>query len=700
MDLRLRSLVIERSERWRRWIGIRGWLRALVVVVAAAALVTAADDGGATDDQPLSVGSSAEDRAVGPFTVGVHAVAGRIRAGAPWWLDVRLGARDHLRSGRLEIAWKVEDQEVGRWTSDEWTLTASIRDSVVVMPAFQVGNDGVITAEITWHGDDGDHDLGRQDLTLPYLADRELVIGLVLPDSIAHDPPWRLVTVDRCQPGTQQRASMKSVLARLARDRLPDQPVDYCAFDLLAIDGDALGALRPAQAAAIATWVRAGGALCVFSDDIGHVAFPGLELPAGEADGQRRARCGLGVVAVVPREATEDGTAWWTTTAFLWRLRDSVAQAVRDHGAWDEEPQAANGQYSPDRISIAPHADALLVMQMAAALRPPDFRTVPLWAVLAIVAGFIVVIGPLDWWALGRLRRRRWTWMAFPVVAVAITWATVAVSRAWLGDVGSARSLTVVDLAADGTPLRTNVFELRMAGHACDQDIDCRDELLADITQGEAAEMGWARNSGRYGYYGYNGSYPYGYGQGRSDAVARFAACAGTLPGRYTASVHLPQWSPVLLRRMRFAGAAPDWKWPRSLADRDAWQAAFVGTTTVVAWDPQNGSTDHLCQGAHLEGDLPARLYSDPSRDSSQGGGGYANVFAATAVNGGPEAGDLAVVGPAIPGAPDDGTVIVSVIASAADGFLIVRRPYPRNGERPLSPAEAAAAPPPEQEQR
>jgi hypothetical protein len=698
-------------------------LRLILLIVLCAATSLGISPAAASDDQdaaspdtataaspdtaPLPAADTA-DRIVGPLTFAARTLSPRIRPGAPWWLHLRLAANDHLRSGRLHVTVSEEDHPAAAWTSDPWTITPSMRDSVVVLPAITPGGDGQLTAIFTWLGDDGDIALGTQDLTLPGSADRDLIIALVDPPAAAVDPPWRQLALDRCVPPEERQShlALHTSLARLTADDVPDQPLAFCAVDLVAIASSEAAHLRQAQVTALATWVRAGGALCVFGAadaDDHHDLLPGWLVPglapldsataaaaASDAAAIRGARCGLGRVVTVPQDSDHDGPGWREATAFLWHLRAKNAETMIATGTWSTASLIGTlglHMSSDDTLpqpSFSPTISWDCAQGIQNLLIPRGFSGLPWWLLVAICVLFIVLIGPADWLILGRLRRRRWTWVVFPVVALATTAATVATSQAWLGSHDRMRRLDIVVLDRDGKPLRADRFELHLAGHDQDVEVPCHDGILVDATVNLHEQRG---------YY-----------SPRPDAsIPSVIPVTGAFPGDFSARIHLPQWSPVLLHRMDFGanlppGTLPTWTWPTDPTDPAAW-AAIPGGPAVLMWDashrilragppvvlsvaelraePPNGEVLNQL----LAEKIPARIFFVAEQTWN-----FRALAAGIAPAGGLDLNDLPLDHPADGG--DDPLVVV--VTQTDDGWLILCRPCPRsaNATPPTPPRE------------
>jgi hypothetical protein len=181
---------------------------------------------------------------------------------------------------------------------------------------------------------------------------------------------------------------------------------------------------------------------------------------------------------------------------------------------------------------------------------PHTVRLIPFSALLGMLLIFLIVIGPADYFVLGFLRRRRLTWLLFPATSIAFTVATVMMANHYLGLRDQRRSLTVVDLAQDGTALRWNRYELVFAARDKQAVTQLKDTLWSPLDV-SAMPAEFYNPSTRTYVRGYG----YGYGNGfrpNSELDASPPLYAGTLPVHYQTSEAIRQWRPELNRFFSF----------------------------------------------------------------------------------------------------------------------------------------------------
>ena len=83
---------------------------------------------------------------------------------------------------------------------------------------------------------------------------------------------------------------------------------------------------------------------------------------------------------------------------------------------------------------------------------PTAARMIPLPVASAILGAFVLWIGPGEWFVLGWLRQRRWTWVTFPLVATGCAILTVQTAEHYLGSGNQRVTLVVTDFSETGRP--------------------------------------------------------------------------------------------------------------------------------------------------------------------------------------------------------------------------------------------------------
>jgi hypothetical protein len=239
-------------------------------------------------------------------------------------------------------------------------------------------------------------------------------------------------------------------------------------------------------------------------DPEGHIELP--------KEGARRFLCGLGRL-VVAEHVPEDEAGWKTpewnlTMAFVWKLSAETTFDVMRYGAFRLGPRY---RWNDDKRFPQELIDMLM---------PGAVRTIPGMVIVLMLLGFVLAIGPFDWWLLGRLRARRFTWLLFPAVAAGVTVLAVRVARHYMGGATIERALVVTDLGPDGRVVRETRCEIVVPAVSGDSEKEINHALNHPML---------ARNF-------------------REDSVLPNHTMEGTFPSRYRIVRPLRQWQPSVIR--------------------------------------------------------------------------------------------------------------------------------------------------------
>jgi len=345
--------------------------------------------------------------------------------------------------------------------------------------------------------------------------------------------------IERLRSGEPDPLGLQSRLISLQPDDLPQGPLSYCAWNLVVIDGSAFAQLRAQQCEALARWVAAGGSCAVelaASSQPHHRellrALRGQEARAGGTLPSTGGlyHCGLGRAFVLDGPLPGDA-ALDAALRFLWRATDAAGEGEAVQVGYHQE---GPGNRQQDLIA---RYESRLAGALLGTLMPESVQVVPLSVVAVILAVFVLLIGPGDWFLLGLLRRRILTWIAFPLIAAACTLLTLWIAEGYLGSRDYHRSLIVADMNGDGEILRSDRFDLHYRARDSEVVADLAGGLPAVVAQEDYAQADRQRR--------YRGGY--------SGAGARIGrpTIVGHYGGAVRFSVHVPQWQPMIMRTLR-----------------------------------------------------------------------------------------------------------------------------------------------------
>jgi len=169
---------------------------------------------------------------------------------------------------------------------------------------------------------------------------------------------------------------------------------------------------------------------------------------------------------------------------------------------------------------------------------PDDVSIVPLWIVASVLVLYVIVIGPVDYFVLGWLRMRRFTWVTFPASTIGVGLFFVWISNYYLGSASTNKSITIIDMGTDGTALRKNQFELLFLSKRREYETELRNSIFTPMNHQQFMNDDWMWRMDPY-------NYRY---RGQNSIVGR-PTFSGTIPARYVVRQAIPQWTPQLNRQ-------------------------------------------------------------------------------------------------------------------------------------------------------
>jgi hypothetical protein len=188
---------------------------------------------------------------------------------------------------------------------------------------------------------------------------------------------------------------------------------------------------------------QGGGGGRAFSLPMALVRAPRGRVEASEGFGAQQAAAiirsslGLGRVVFVAFDLDRPPfTAWPDLPRLLARLLDL---------ALDEAGEADAMRSGLGPVTHVGYAD--LVGQLRHALDQfAGVRLVPFSWIAGLVAVYILLIGPLDYWLLRRWRRSAWTWLTFGLSVVVFTGVAMVLASWWKGHEFRSNQVTLIDM--------------------------------------------------------------------------------------------------------------------------------------------------------------------------------------------------------------------------------------------------------------
>ena len=582
----------------------------------------------------------------------------RARNEAPITVEARFRwDSTRILEGRLEMEFLEGNRVLGRYRSGEMALTGGEQKfRMLLPPSLAPFSDSQVQVQMKFVATGNVIDVEPSVLFVPTASERSLVVGWC---GVSTAAGWqnsgieRNLVFERFAPpsdNVSQRLLMTSVV-RLDPEDLPAQPLAYTSFDVVVVTAEAFKQASERQLQAFVRWVKGGGSACVFVAgglQPHHIWFLN-QLAESTADGPTflsdnagnllparkeilSLRSGLGRSVIVPEaivaELNLNTSACRKAAAFLWKMRRSQVQAMTDLGHWQLPANSSRQNNSFTRArqpvrNVLQFAEPLsysvqptgLGAELMNLLMPRTIRLIPFSALIGLLVLFLLMIGPVDYFGLGFLRRRRFTWVLFPATSIAFTAATVLMANHYLGLRDQRRSLIVVDLAKDGTALRWNRYELVFAALDKQSVTELKNALWAPLdVRTMPAEL--------YNPYNPNNR-TYGYRE-EAGREARPPLYDGVLPVHFQTSEAIRQWRPEVNRIFSFEPPPvplfPDWRaiekaWPnlQNIRARLSERKSFSGDLYAIS------GSNSITAGSGATGILPASILNELCVGGSRG---------------------------------------------------------------------------------
>lgn len=423
-----------------------------------------------------------------------------IRSDAPFWVDVDLESTyPDLIEGELEMTF-VDNRELRlQLHTAPMAVPNGEKSFRLFLPAMCARSERAnFVVQVMFHGPRGPIDLGTHDLVVPLKGQRQFVMACAGLGDATMNQLARQLGLDNYRPVDSTRAFLLTLPVELPLTAIPGDPTGFYPFDVLVFAGEYFSRLSPRQLDTIAQWTETGGGLVVAPTGVlteSHTKFLerliGAEvkssdfvldkfgrLPqrkAGSKEAIIACRSGYGRALILPQvpafgpdgnPTDVDATSWKRAVCFLWNVGPNQTARIVEQGSLDlssirKRSFASHGADEVDFDERVPlHAESIAKADLLRALLfPEEVGVVPFRVVATILTLFLLAIAPADYFLLGLLRQRKYTWVLFPAMCVVFTVATVSVARHYTGTSDHRGSLVITDLGEDGRPLRTTRIE-------------------------------------------------------------------------------------------------------------------------------------------------------------------------------------------------------------------------------------------------
>lgn len=576
-------------------------------------------------------------RAADDLRLTIRPPSAGVRSHAPIPVEVMLECRSsQLIEGELRLTFLDGDHVIGHYRSGELALTAGEKRFRMLLPPLKITTEvSLLTTRARFTGPRIDIDLGEHEFRAPLYWKRSFVIGILQPETLLSPDAWvdlaPSLSLEKYAPDRIVAQGLTTVHSRLVPNELPRSGVGYTAYDLLLLMGEGFAELDGEQLEAIADWVEAGGSLCLWPSaplKPEHVRF--LNRLAGDEiafttdgagrlmtdtdmpdSGLRLDRHGLGRAVLILRPLDPENDVrsreWRRAVAFLWKLRadqtaalTSAVRSARLPEHWGElradqtaglttqntwrfsvEEQEYSSAVEPRPLRPLALDDQKRLQDL---LLPSQITGMPKHVVISLLVVFLLLVAPGDYFLLGYLKARRYTWLLFLVISLGFTWFTVNLAGDYMSATDFSSRLIFVDWTGGERPARVSEYEMVFTATQKTLEERQNDALRAPVPPVSAGPQ-YARRSGRWaGMERYmEEDLPEWFGSDLPPPVYR-----GFMPAVFVVEQHMPKWTPRMSRRTQFApdGPAPPVDWSKFTPEdfhTEQGRAAFAATVRQVS---------------------------------------------------------------------------------------------------------------------
>ncbi len=679
--------------------------------------------------------SVSQVNAAGPLRLKLSTVTSNIRSDAPLSLNVHLDwASPQLLEGRLELTCYDGEKLLHRNVGSEVALLAGDRHSRTILPPMSLSKDlSALTVRARFLTETSNYDLGSFELRIPVHWRRSFVIGIVVPQENAHVAGsaelGQSLRLDQLGENEIPGSQLVSIPSQITPDDLRASELGLFSFDVLALTSPGFKVLTQDQLDAISAWVEAGGSLFVIVDssnlaaqtkflnriaglpdnDRGMLIGPDIIPPGGindRGDRLRMYRAGLGRSVILQAdEQIETVTDLREAAAYLWKVRSEMQSEVHDTGTskqlskrlsgseFDQSGDWQAGGLDDSQLMYSPfqHVPLTETDSLTAILLPDDVRSIPLSVVVTILALFLTVIVPVDYYVLGHFKSRRFTWVLVPAVSLVFTGFTTWLGDAYLGSTDYRTSLEFVDLTTANRVICNSRFEMLFTATQRKVATELKQTLYAEVSvqRSNEADEGNSRRGLTTSDLDNEPADRIGQPQDSESPLYQ-----GTMPTLFTVQQQMRKWSPQLSRQTALQMERPipefdlddiSWTWQHSseLVENDEWkkslydgiQAALPESSVLLFTKNQ---VFDLAQGSALQ-DLGGPAGSADSKHQRlaelvrkvcvRPAVGLFSIVSQISPNGAGDFEDLSILDP-----DDAGQLLLVIVTRQGNDYFVYRR--------------------------
>jgi hypothetical protein len=294
------------------------------------------------------------------------------------------------------------------------------------------------------------------------LVDGDTTIATAKPNFTSHDPGQLVVAVVAERPDAivgslhllANQNGLAPAILSVSPDDLPDRVEAWGTLDRVIWQDIDASRLSTAQLVAMRGWLAGGGRLVIAGGTTGPAAlsaFPDQVLPyRPEVTTDVPAANLSGLLGQLPKDATQLPALSGSLIGgrALATVGDRIVAAERPYGAgmvtllgfdpaaaWIARTDTADVLWRrllPARSSgtVASTDDSMLLNAVS---QLPSLALPPITGLIALLGGYILLIGPINYLILRRLDKREWAWLTMPALIVVFAVGAYAFGAALRG---------------------------------------------------------------------------------------------------------------------------------------------------------------------------------------------------------------------------------------------------------------------------
>jgi len=595
-----------------------------------------------------------------------------LRSDAPFSIEVEFDSTyPDLLDGELALTF-VDDTDVClRRTVGPIVIPSGQKSLRIPLPSMAARkNPATFVVQVEFRSNKATFDLGTHDVVVPLMGQRQVLVAAPGLGEVPVGYLVRQLQLDDYRPPGPRRPDLLALPVELDPHDFPVDTIGFYPYDVLVFVGEHFSRLSVRQLEILGDWVEQGGAAVVVPTGVltlAHLRFidrlvgSNADAPLFVADAMGRlpavrpgskdwaVACryefGRALILKTMPEFASDGSpagldkSYWTRiVTFLWNVRLEQASKILKNGTWDLPSMHEKNDFATDaRNAIFGPPTSLHPFEFAKAgslrqlLFPDAVRVVPFQVVATILTLFLLALAPGDYFVLGFLRRRRYTWIVFPTVCLIFTVATVWIARHYTGTVDHRSALVIVDVGERGRPLRTTRIDHVITAGTISVTTDVRnglfsltdvqpsaaenkkastvDDTITSVKMPKISTIVYSRPSRPYKFRSLDEEDP------RAERPVKSVEYAGLFPANFSVSQLSRQWTPAM-HRVTLGGTdvdVPHFPW----AEIDALDASSQSSRIALAERVRRVVPD--CDLLIQRGE---NKYADLSWSSAQGGGG------------------------------------------------------------------------------